>query len=75
MDIEDSGINLEDTDVENALFQDFGDKYIADALRVLTTKHVTILDRDMVYEAICIVVALYMKKVQDGVINQDKVMH
>lgn len=62
-------------DVENVLFQDWGDKYIADALRIVATKTMGPLDNEVVYEAMCIIVAMYMQKVKDGKINQNKVLH
>lgn len=71
-------IGLEDVvsrDAENVLLQSFGDKYIIDAFRVVSTRNLTPMDNEMAYEALCIMVAMYMQKVQDGTINQDKVLH
>lgn len=59
---------------ENALFKAFGDRYIEDALRVVGTKFSTPADQEMIYEALCIMVAIYMKKVKDGDIDE-RILH
>lgn len=68
-------MDIDDLDMENELLESFGDKYIGNALRIVTTKTITPLDNEMVYEAMCIIVAMYMNKVNTGSINKDRVLH
>jgi len=68
-------MDINDLEMENELLEGFGDKYIGDALRIVTTKMITPLDNEMLYEAMCIVVAMYMHKVSTGSINKDRVLH
>ena len=63
-----------DTSEEDALFKLFGDRFIDDALRVVTSKHSFPEDQEMIYEALCIIVSMYLKKVQDGKIDK-RVVH
>ena len=71
--IEDS--TLTNREVENLLIEKFGDRYLSEAMRIVSTKVILPFDSDMVYEAMCIIVAMYTQKVKDGEINKDKVMH
>jgi hypothetical protein len=68
-------MDIDDLDMENELLEGFGDKYIADALRIVTTRITTPLDNEMIYEAMCIIVAMYMNKVNTGSINKDRTLH
>jgi hypothetical protein len=68
-------MDIDDTDMENELLENFGDKYIADALRIVTTRTMTPLDNEIVYEAMCIIVAMYMNKISTGCINKDRTFH
>lgn len=63
-------VNLLAENPEDELFQAFGDKYIVDAMRVVTTKCSGIEDQDMIYEALCIIVAMYINKVNTGKITE-----
>ena len=67
-------VNLTDENPEDELFRAFGDRYITDAVRVVATKFSTPDDQEMIYEALCIIVSMYMQKVQDGKIAQ-RVVH
>lgn len=67
-------VNLTNENPEDELFRAFGDRYIEDAMRVVTTRLSVPTDQDMIYEALCIIVAMYMQKVQDGKIAQ-RVIH
>lgn len=51
---------------ENELLEAFGNRYIEDAIRVVSTKVSVPQDQEMVYEALCILVAIYAQKIQDG---------
>ena len=68
-------MDINDLEMENELLESFGDKYIVDALRIVTTKITTPLDNEMMYEAMCIIVAMYMNKVNTGCINKDRILH
>lgn len=66
---------LTNKEVENLLIEKFGDMYLSEAMRIVSTRVVLPFDDNMIYEAMCIIVALYSQKVKDGEINKDKVMH
>ena len=71
---------LDDVDVEilsndTELLETFAEKYLADAIRIIMTKAYTPLDSDLLYEAVCILTAIYMRKVKDGEIEQNKTLH
>jgi hypothetical protein len=76
MDILDlENLHLDTEHVENELFENFADKYLADAVRIVATKNIGPMDGELIHEAMCIVVAMYMHKVETGQINKNKVMH
>lgn len=60
---------------ENVLFESFGDKFINDAYRLVSTNTIVPGDEEMIYEAMCIIVSMYMQKLKEGSINKDKVFH
>ncbi len=62
-------------EIENTMFQNFGDKHISEAIRLVNTKIILPTDNDMIHEALCIIIAMYMQKIKDGVLNADKVLH
>ena len=61
--------------VENEMLENFGDKFLEDALRIVQTRTYSALDEPLIHEAMCIVVAIYTRKIREGEINQDKVLH
>ena len=63
-------VDLTGENPEDMLFEAFGDRYINDAMRVVTTKLSSVDDQEMIYEALCIIVAMYIEKVKTGKINQ-----
>lgn len=73
MEIED--LELMSPELEDHMLEMFGDQFIADAMRIIQTRNFTVLDGPLVHEAICIVVAMYIRKVKTGEINKDKVLH
>jgi hypothetical protein len=63
----------EKLEVENMLLGQFGDKFLEDAVRIISTRTVTPFDDELVYEAICIILAIYTRKIHSGEIN--RVLH
>ena len=73
-------INLDDVDLfspetENQILENFGDQFLVDALRIVQSGVFSPLDKEIAYEAMCIIVAMYIRKVKAGEINNDKVLH
>ena len=67
--------NIKDVDL-NALsdevLRSFGERYFDDANRVLFTGAILAKDQEMVQLAVAIVMALYSKKLNEGVFTPDK---
>ena len=68
-------LELDMKDVENQLMENFGDRYLADVIRIVSTQQVTPFDADLVYEAMTVLLAIYTNKLKSGEINQNKVLH
>lgn len=67
--------HIDSPEVENQLLESFGERFLEDAIRIIGTRTYTALDEPLVHEAMCIIVAMYIRKVKLGEINQDKVLH
>jgi hypothetical protein len=67
--------NIKDVDL-NALsdevLRSFGERYFDDASRVLFTGAILAKDQEMIQLAVAIVMALYSKKLNEGVFTPDK---
>lgn len=61
--------------MENEMLKDFADKFLEDAIRLIQTRKYTNLDEPLIYEAMCIVIAIYTRKLHTGEINQYRVIH
>lgn len=73
-------IDLSDKDLsildhENEIVEKFGEKHLAAALKIISTRAASAEDNELIYDAICIATALYMKKVKDGEILIGRVIH
>ena len=68
-------IDLHSPEVENQMLEHFGDQFLGDALRIVQSKSFSPMDAELVHEAMCIIVAIYVRKVKIGEINKDKVLH
>ena len=68
-------LNLSDSEVTNILIEKFGDEYLNEAIRIITTQLILPKDAAMITEAISILLSIYMEKVKSGEINKDKVIH
>jgi len=66
---------IETPEVENQMLEHFGDNYLGEAMRIIQTRTYTETDEPLIHEAMCIVVAMYTRKVKLGEINRDKVLH
>jgi len=63
----------EKLEVENMLLEQFGNRFLEDAIRIIATRTVTPFDNELVYEAMCIIIATYTRKIKSGEI--DRVLH
>lgn len=73
-------VNLTDQDLatldhENVLLEDFAEKYLADAMRIIATRSAREEDYDLIYDAICIATVIYMKKLKKGEVHKDRMIH
>jgi hypothetical protein len=73
-------IDLNDKDLsvldhENELLENFGEKHLTDALRIISTRSANSADHELIYDAICITTALYMKKLKDGEVHINRIYH
>ena len=68
-------VDLHSPEIENQMLENFGDQFLEDAMRIVQTRCMNPLDGPAVHEAMCIIVAMYVRKVKIGEINQDKVYH
>ena len=68
-------LDLISTEMENQMIEYFGDEFLVDAVRIMHNRAFTPLDAPLIHEAMCIVVAMYVRKVRNGEINQEKVYH
>lgn len=75
MDIDYNDKDLQILDTEDILLERFAEKYLADALRIISTRTAKARDSELMYDAVCITTAIYMKKVKDGEIHADRVLH
>lgn len=68
-------IDIHSPEIENRMLEHFGDQFLGDAMRIVQSRMYTPLDGPLVHEAMCIIVAMYVRKVKIGEINKDKVYH
>jgi len=73
-------VDLKDQDLavlshENEMLEDFAEKYLADAMRIIATRCAREEDHELIYDAICIATAMYMKKLKDGEVHKDRMIH
>jgi len=60
---------------ENELLEYFGETHLLDAVRILASRQVTEKDAQLIHEALCIVVSMYVTKYNEGEIEKDAVLH
>ena len=68
-------VDLHSPDVENQMLEHFGDQFLADAMRIVQSRSFSALDNEVIYEAMCIVVATYIRKAKTGEINKNRILH
>jgi len=73
MDLEDEELQV--LDYADSLLENFAEEYLMDALRILNTKLVRDEDYKLMYNAVCIVTTMYMEKIKNGEIHQNRVLH
>ena len=66
---------LTSKEMENELLENFGNLYLRDAMRIISTKVVSVADDAMIHDAMCILVAMYTHKLKSGEINKGIVLH
>ena len=67
--------NLDLESMSTEVLENFCDRYMEDALRVVNTGLIFSPDRDMCRLALAIVVGLYFKKLSEGVYSEERVHH
>jgi hypothetical protein len=73
IDLNDKDLSILDHD--SVIIEQFGEKHLADALRIISTRSATSADHELIYDAICIATAVYMKKLKDGEVHINRVYH
>lgn len=73
IDLQDQDFSV--TEQENEMLEDFAEKYLSDALRIISTRCATNADHELIYDAICITTALYMRKLKDGEVHTNRKIH
>ena len=66
---------FEHAEIENEMLERFGDRFLEETMRVIQTRHYVDEDEPLIHEALCIVLAIYTRKIREGKINKDKVLH
>lgn len=73
IDLEDKDLSILDREVE--LLENFGERHLADAFRIIATRSATTADHELIYDAICIATALYMKRLKDGEVHVNRTIN
>lgn len=73
IDLNDKDLSVLDQEVQ--ILENFGEKHLVDALRIIATRSASAADHELIYDAICIATALYMKRLKDGDIHADRSIH
>lgn len=60
---------------ENELLEYFGERHLLNAVRLIASNQITPGDAELIHEALCIVVSMYVAKYNRGEIEQDTVLH
>ena len=68
-------IGISPIEIENQMLEQFGDEFLENAMSIVQTGRFTSLDAPAIHQAMCIVVSMYIRKIKNGEINQDKVWH
>ena len=61
--------------MENEALETFGERYMAEAMRIVTTKIILPQDTDMIQYTMALCMGIYMQKLRNGEIERDKVVH
>lgn len=68
-------LSISHKEMDNQLLEFFGYEHLGDALRIIQTGRFTPKDADVIHDAMCIVMSIYVRKVKSGEINEDIRMH
>ena len=63
------------SEIENEMLERFGDRFLEETMRMIQTRTYVGEDEPLIHEALCIVLAIYTRKLKDGEINKGKVLH
>jgi len=66
---------LSSTEMEDQLLQNFGEEFLVEAMRVVQTNSYTKFDGPMIHQAMCVIVAMYIRKLKSGEFYQNRVLH
>jgi hypothetical protein len=67
IDLNDKDLSILDHD--SVIIEQFGEKHF------ISTRSATSADHELIYDAICIATAVYMKKLKDGEVHINRVYH
>jgi hypothetical protein len=69
-------MDIENLGSENELLQTYADMHLQDTMRIILSKQSTPEDANLIYDALCLITAIYMKRIQSGEIHvTDRVYH
>jgi len=73
-------VDLKDQDLraldhENEVLEYFAENYLTDALRIIATRTTEDYDKELLYNAVCIATSLYMRKLKEGKVHQNRALH
>lgn len=60
---------------ENQLLESFSDEFLSGAFRILSTNIILPNDTILVKEALAILVSMYMQRLNDGELNQNRTLN
>ena len=61
--------------LENRMLEEFADNHLQDAIRIITTRYTGIEDYELIYDAVNIVTAMYIKRLRAGECHNNRVLH
>ncbi len=66
---------IDSREMENSMLEHFGENFFEEAVRIINTRTYAETDEPLIHEAMCIIIAIYLRKIKDGEINKDRMIH
>ena len=60
---------------EDAALEKFAELYLVDAMRIIATRFVTKEDADLLYDAVLLTTSFYLKKLKNGEVHKNRMLH